>query len=146
MKRLLLIFALLTTTPGCAAFASLGEAIRRDPAAAFAHLVRGINTAVTASNAAFGLWKAMNPGTVSDEASAQFNSIVSSISRGVRVAEATADTITATNAEARVAAATDGVQRLHEFLRGLQGNGTGGAATPEMQEALAATAAVATRR
>lgn len=145
MKRLLLVLALALTTPGCAAFNTLGEAIRRDPAAAFAHVVRGIQTAVTASNAAFGLWKAMNPGTVSEEASAQYNSVVSSISRGVRLAEAAADTITAENAEARVAAARDGVSRLHEFLRGLQGNGTGGAATPEMQEALAATAAVARR-
>lgn len=145
MKRLLLVLALALTTPGCAAFNTLGEAIRRDPAAAFAHVVRGIQTAVTASNAAFGLWKAMNPGTVSEEAAAQYNSIVSSISRGTRLAEAAADTITADNAEARLAAARDGIQRLHEFLRGLQGNGVGGAATPEMQEALAATAAVARR-
>lgn len=141
MRRLLFLILCLSLS-GCATLRSLADTIARDPAAALSYAVDGIHTALTAAGVGFDVWAAAHP----DEAAASrltFDGIVANVTTAVRLGSDIGQIVTARDAAHRLAPARDAMLTLFNFLSGLAGSGTGHAASPEMQEALVATAAAA---
>lgn len=138
MKRLILVLV-LTLSTGCATLRSLAQEIRDNPAAAINFGINAINTAVTAAQAGYGVWSALNPSSAQQN-QAQFNSLLANIAHGVRVAQDGSDLLTASNVNERLSSARSAMSDLHTFLAGLSGSGAGNAMGPEMQEALVSTA------
>lgn len=140
--RYLLMLCLCLGLGGCATLRSLAESIERDPAAALSYAVNGIHTALTAAGVGFDVWAAAHPG----EAAASrltFDGIIANVTTAVRLGSDVGQILTARDAATRLAPARDAMLTLFNFLSSLAGGGTGHAASPEMQEALAATAAAA---
>lgn len=132
---------LLVILTACAPMLTLTDQLRRDPAAAVNFLGNVFDGALFAARAGFEIWASANPGAA-EQARVQFNSITADVSRGVRLGQSLAGVVTADNADRRFDAARTSMTNLNAFLAGLA-PAPGGASSPEMQEALAATAGAA---
>lgn len=140
MKRLLAAIAFLSLT-SCATLRTLAEELSSSPSAAINFLGNAFDTALGLARSGFEIWAAANP-DAAPQARVQFYSITSDVSRGVRLGQSVAGVVTAQNADQRFDAARTGMQNLNAFLSGLHGQ-PGSASSPELQEAIAATAEAA---
>lgn len=138
---LILCVACAVSITGCATLATFASSLASDPVGSFNTIVTVIQAAVGASRSAFDIWALANP-TAAPAQRATFESYVSQINAAIRLAQEGIGAATAADIPARLAAAKHAVGLLHEFLSGL-GTPPGAAASPEMQEALVATARAA---